>query len=358
MAQNRLDPMPLNASPIPNPQSPIPNPQSSPIVPWPGSLTNSGSDPHQLVAFGQKYPAPQEWNKLGFPIDFFVHCWTTLSHKFANGHPSEHKIRDPQGMDLCHTPNTPSNITLPADHGRSWPIGDWDLWHLVEYQTVQRSFQTIQTGKGKLGSTRDKPKYHPRRWFARCRGRNDFLANVYHHLNGLFEKIRVGKEPDPGPDSFEFIPIKLDLTEYLADQKMKGWIPDQEAVLGAIGLLWDKQDKQAEEIQSWASEWCTRLGVRQCQTMDAVFLNGVSALLTVYTSHAVLYEKIEMPTNEGFRELHCNLKTVQEQEAHLDIHPRKKLKCNGLVGPVIVRGEDKPSEPYEPDEPELQVFSL
>ena len=333
-----------------------------PIVSWPGSTSSSVDDPHQLVAFGKKYPASQNWNTVGFPTDFFIHCWVTLSHQFATGIPSEHKTPNPASSDLCNTPIAPSNITVPPDGPRK----DWNTWQSVDYQTVQDGFMNVnvQTGSDtKKGNTAhwDKPsEFIPRRWFARCRGRNDFLANVYHHLNGLFEKVRKGEIIEKGEDNkFVFKPISLDLQKYLDDDKKDG-TPGRDAILGSIGVIWADQDKQAEGIQHWASYWCRELGVRQCQTMDAIFLNGVSGLLTVYKAHALLYETLEVPTTEDFRD-RCDLKTVKEQKAdgdnELDIHipGGKKRKCN--VGPVIQMVGRK--EQYdEPDEPGLNVFSL
>ena len=325
---------------------------------------------HQLVTFGQKYPPEPEWNNVGFPGEFYDHCWQTVSNNFATGLPSEHTTGSDGYFDLCSTPARPSNIQVP-DAG-------WNLWHAVEYQRVKPGGQLVEVTepgvgvKGKPVVKKGKPtKYIPRRYFARCRGRNDFLANLCVHLDRLFTRIRDSGGPilasDPGPLSrtTDKLP-SLDLgaaLEKVPDDEMagktaeEGATTDQEKrILSLIGIIWGDQQLAYERIRVWAHGCCVALGVRVCQTMDAVFLNGVSALLTVYKAHAVLYETLLVPT-ENFTN-HCDLK-IQSAELvdELDINSRKRRKAclkGGLVGPVITNLV----EPYEPDEAGLQVLSL
>ena len=329
------------------------------------------TDGHQLVAFGRKYPDPSEWNNVGFPIPFFEHCWITVSNNFATGIPVEVRLQIRSGTEaLCNTSLTPSRIQVPVDESKKNP-NDWHLWHAVEYQTVGQAMLSLTVGVN--GASPDSnpppkradPEYIPRRWFARCRGRNDFLANVYFHLDGLFRKIRgsdISSVSDPG--YYNFVKVSLSLSKYLPNTD--GKTPDTqrqnptapESILTAVGFIWRVQEDQYNAVLKWATKSCLALRILQCQTMDAVFLNGVSALLTVYKAHATLYETIQLPADEGFRE-HCDLKTRLDQ-AGLDINDKsrsKKRKCDhGLVGPVVIRGNQEPYD--EPDEPGLQVFSL
>ena len=72
-----------------------------------------------------------------------------------------------------------------------------------------------------------------------------------------------------------------------------------EHILQQVNEIWIKQETQKEELVTWAQNCSKATRVLQCQTVDAVFLNGVSALLTVYKAHAALYEILKIPQKKA-----------------------------------------------------------
>ena len=316
---------------------------------------------HQLLDFGQKYPTPLECKSRGFPSDFYEHCWDRVTNSFASGSPADH-------LQTIKTQNQADIKKFQVTRTRDFRVDtsefdDWELWHSVEYQPVAKVTSFKGPVLGGPADAQSTVSYIPRRYFARCRGRNDFLKHIYFHLNGLFQQIAKSGSIDltaiaaPPPPPERVPPLSQPVATASGGTDP---ISDQVHILEQVKEIWKQQETHMVALQEWAVECSRATRVVQCQTADAVFLNGVSALMTVYKAHAALYEILKIPQkkSKGCKE-HCSLKITSDsyQVSKYDINSKKRRPNGMIVGPVVTE-EESTSGSGTSGVDQYQVFTL